>query len=239
MPLRLKLPLIFGCVSMALNGWDFYNEIVIERTGRTWDTGAPIWPYQVPHLLLVALNAPAWEASVVFDRALGSYSPPRFAGEFFVLTLMLWWFVGLELDCVRTGATARRTGMLATLGFASVAVLAFVWARSSVPTDLRVVGQFVWALCIGSWAALWAGTCWRRGCVLTLPITMGRVSLLLLVWSLRNERVIEHMGHGLGHRGAGVALHDPAVPAGGVECSGVLGGGMGPTRDGLFDPVGV
>ena len=39
--------------------WDLYNEGIIAQTGMGWDTGAPIWPYQTPAILLFAINTPA------------------------------------------------------------------------------------------------------------------------------------------------------------------------------------
>jgi len=42
----ILLPILFGLLAVALMTWDYHNQRIIESIGMTWDTGAPIWPYQ-------------------------------------------------------------------------------------------------------------------------------------------------------------------------------------------------
>jgi len=56
---RIILPFFLGGLSSAFMAWDLYNEGIIAQTGMGWDTGAPIWPYQTPAILLFAINTPA------------------------------------------------------------------------------------------------------------------------------------------------------------------------------------
>jgi hypothetical protein len=50
--LRFILPLIMGTISVPLVIWDIHNTEVIYSVGMGWDTGAPVWPYRTPEILL-------------------------------------------------------------------------------------------------------------------------------------------------------------------------------------------
>ena len=55
-PLRLKIPLVFGGVSLLLLGWSLYNETVIEHMGMGWTRARRRGHTR----LLEALKAPAF-----------------------------------------------------------------------------------------------------------------------------------------------------------------------------------
>ena len=49
---RVVIPLIMGAISVPLVIWDIHNAQVIYSAGMGWDTGAPVWPYRTPEILL-------------------------------------------------------------------------------------------------------------------------------------------------------------------------------------------
>jgi hypothetical protein len=94
---RILLPATLGIISTPLVVWDIYNTRVIESMGMAWDTGAPVWPYQTPDILLRVLNGPAYFVAVPLANLIGLV-----ASESYVLVvpaiLAWWWFVGWRLD---------------------------------------------------------------------------------------------------------------------------------------------
>jgi len=68
---RLLLPVVFGCLAIALIAWEFHNESVIEAAGMGWDTGPPIWPCQTSWILLQAIDAPAYALDLPLSMLLG------------------------------------------------------------------------------------------------------------------------------------------------------------------------
>ena len=97
MGFRIKLPVLFGFIAIALIVWDSHNQHVIESMGMGWDTGAPIWPYQTSWILLFAINAPACILSTPFLYLLNLQTAYGRYPLQFLSTLFLWWFVGSRI----------------------------------------------------------------------------------------------------------------------------------------------
>jgi hypothetical protein len=95
---RLVLPLVFGCLAIALIAWELHNERVIEGVGMGWDTGPPIWPYESSWILLQAINAPAYALDLLLSLLLGvRNNQARLLLEFPTI-LIWWWFIGWRVD---------------------------------------------------------------------------------------------------------------------------------------------
>ena len=160
MPLRLKLPLLFGSISYLLIGWEFYNESVIESMGMAWDTGAPIWPYQTAHILLVALNAPAWLAAVVVERSTGFVSLAFMAWIFLALILLQWWFIGVECDRIPSGRGVMGCTGIVLMGCSAICCGAWL-LKSGFLRPIGQIGGWLWVVGILCWSAWRGWTCWR------------------------------------------------------------------------------
>ena len=125
-PLKALLPLLMGFVNTALVVWDQHNERVIMHQGMNWDTGAPLWPYQTPNIMLFALNLPAYGVSMFGIH----YFP--FTGvdamhysAFFVAALVWWWLAGRYLDRRSLRECVQRTPIRAlSLGLLAVGLIA-------------------------------------------------------------------------------------------------------------------
>ncbi len=94
---RLLLPLIFGCLGIALVVWEYHNQRVIAAMGMGWDTGPPIWPYQTSWILLQAINAPALALDLALFWLLGVRADVLLLLELPTIFLW-WWFVGWRID---------------------------------------------------------------------------------------------------------------------------------------------
>src|SRR6266403_4232519 len=95
---RLLLPLVFGCLAIALTAWEFHNERVIEAVGMGWDTGPPIWPYQTAWILLQAINAPAYVLDLPLCTLLGVRTTQACLLLELPTILLWWWFIGWRID---------------------------------------------------------------------------------------------------------------------------------------------
>jgi hypothetical protein len=93
------LPAAIGCLSAALMLWDIHNQRIIESMGMAWDTGAPLWPYQTPDTLLMAINAPAFVLAKIFS-VLTRFDMIHPRNYFLVFpSILLWWgLVGWYVD---------------------------------------------------------------------------------------------------------------------------------------------
>jgi hypothetical protein len=94
---RILLPCWMGALSLALVIWDVHNQRVIYSMGMGWDTGAPLWPYQTPEILLFCLNYPAHYVAGPVANHLDLASPKHYL-LVFPATLLWWWFIGFALD---------------------------------------------------------------------------------------------------------------------------------------------
>ena len=119
--LRLIFPTVMGALSSLLVIWAIYNDRVIASMGMAWDTGAPLWPYQTPQILLYFLNYPAHYVAQPMANHLGLVSPQHYL-LVFPATLLWWWFVGLRIDggLVAPVSKSKPVFFLALLALAAV-----------------------------------------------------------------------------------------------------------------------
>jgi hypothetical protein len=105
----ILFPALFGGVSAALMVWDIHNLHVIEHMGMAWDTGAPMWPYQTPRILMILLNAPAYIVANPISNLLGLIGPTSYFA-IFPATLAWWWLAGIIFDrrLLNPAASKRR-----------------------------------------------------------------------------------------------------------------------------------
>lgn len=95
---RIILPILFGSLAIALVIWDIHNLRVIQSNGMSWDTGAPIWPYEAANLIFSSLNAPAFVLAAPFF-----YFPHLELQEMRYPVLLpaivvWWWWIGTRFD---------------------------------------------------------------------------------------------------------------------------------------------
>jgi hypothetical protein len=119
---RFLLPALQGFVAIALMIWEQYNERVITSMGMAWDTGAPMWPFQTPEILLAIFNAPAYIfaipiADLLRLRTLGERQP-----VLLLAILLLWFYVGWLIDfrSVSWSWISRRKWLTAALAVATM-----------------------------------------------------------------------------------------------------------------------
>lgn len=93
---RIVLPVLFGLVAAALIAWDYHNQQIIKSMGM--DTDAPIWPYQMPWILLQTINVPALLVSAPFFFILDIYTLNAHYPLLFLSILLFWYWVGSRLD---------------------------------------------------------------------------------------------------------------------------------------------
>jgi hypothetical protein len=168
---RFLLPLVFGCLAIALTAWQFHNDSVIEAMGMGWDTGPPIWPYQTPWILLQAINAPAYALDLLLFTLLGvRNNQARLLLELPTIFLW-WWFIGLRIDVgllpqgnLRQRRLRGTMFGIASLGLWSCATYLVVeqarfWSeygalgwRGPVLLLTRNAGILCWCLLLGLWS---------------------------------------------------------------------------------------
>jgi hypothetical protein len=120
---RIVLPTVVGGISLPLMIWDIHNERVIESMGMAWDTGAPVWPYQTPDLLLRFLNGPAYFVAQPLANVFRLGGPSHFL-VVFPAVLIWWWFLGVRLDSGWATVRSRwRWPVSAVLAISAVALL--------------------------------------------------------------------------------------------------------------------
>ena len=170
---RFLLPLIFGCLAIALTAWEFQNQKTIEDMGMAWDTGPPIWPYQTSWILLQGINAPAYALDMPLCILLRVRSSPTCLLIELPTIFLWWWFVGwrvdLRLSLQRNVRQNRLWGPLfcvASLGFWSCAIylveqqVVFWFGYGSVGWRgpllylLRNAGILCWCLLLAIWSTV-------------------------------------------------------------------------------------
>jgi hypothetical protein len=170
---RLWLPLLQGCVAIALMAWDIHNQHVIESVGMGWDTGAPIWPYQTSEILLVAVNAPAYVLCSPFFSLFHLETASMRYPLLFPMILAWWFWIGRRIDLGLLPRKARGHARLFALLVLLIAVtLLLTGARISLDGAkwwfgygrgpltvqaillLRIVGPALWCFLLGCYAAL-------------------------------------------------------------------------------------
>jgi hypothetical protein len=165
-PSKVVLPAVMGLVCAALMVWDIHNQRIIMSMGMAWDTGAPLWPYQTPDILLFALNLPAYFITNPISRQFNLFVPERYFVLFPVIVLW-WWLVGRYLDRRLLKENVRRAPiqaiMFALLAIALIALGVeeasgtlkwwFIYSRTLISvTDLillRSLAPTVWGIILG------------------------------------------------------------------------------------------
>jgi hypothetical protein len=95
---RFLLPATQGCIAAALLLWQIHNSRIIASMGMAWDTGAPIWPFQTPEILLVILNAPAYLLAAPVSASFGLQTSVERAPVMLPAIVLLWFYVGRSID---------------------------------------------------------------------------------------------------------------------------------------------
>jgi hypothetical protein len=195
--LHLILPALATAVATPLLLW----EIHLAPLRFSYDAGVPIWPFQVPELLLSVFDFPGLLFAFPFERAVQSYSYWAYSHAIlvFVATPLVWWWIGDRLDFGRLRPPYRSPRLFGLLLFLIVFGFCFfccvqivqdlLWARSYQTLErfwlddlLTDVPPFAWSL-IGLLAI------WRPGLQLirresTEPATTSRRDQLLTLSAL-------------------------------------------------------
>jgi hypothetical protein len=159
--------------------WDIHNQTVIVSMGMAWDTGAPLWPYQFPDSLLLALNAPAYFIATPCSRLFGLIGTTHYF-TLFPAILFWWWLVGIYLDRRRTVTGVKKTWWLPSLLSVTAILLlalgvdsligAFRWwfmnsremlSMIHLIIILRAIAPALWCLVLSFVAAVAAKNCFR------------------------------------------------------------------------------
>jgi hypothetical protein len=78
--------------------WEHHNQRIIVSMGMAWDTGAPMWPFQTPEILLALLNAPAYLLAAPVFAALGLRTVDELNPVLLLTILLLWFCCGRRMD---------------------------------------------------------------------------------------------------------------------------------------------
>src|SRR5262245_6929540 len=95
--LRMNILLSAALISVPLIIWAIFNEQIIKSMGMAWDTGAPVWPYETPQILLFALHFPAYIVAQPVADSLGLIAPDHY-WVILPAALLWWWFLGSQID---------------------------------------------------------------------------------------------------------------------------------------------
>jgi hypothetical protein len=121
---RFRLPAVLGCATAGLMAWEQWNARVIESMGMRWDTGAPMWPFQTPEIILAVLNAPAYFIAAPIWWTLNLQSAQQQHPVLLLASIGLWHLVGRGIDSCwfsRQGAPDRQSLRLLLIGVVAVA----------------------------------------------------------------------------------------------------------------------
>ena len=162
MELRFKiaLPAIAASLTAILTGWDIQNWRVIESMGMAWDTGAPVWPFQAPDILLRLLNLPAYFIGMPLVNWLG-LTAPIYHFIVFPASLVWWWLVGSQLYRWRMKRPSYRKPVSFASRFLFSALLVVVASIDSM-------SAFRWWFQYGG--NLWGSDIWGMVRLLTPPL---------------------------------------------------------------------
>jgi len=129
----------------AVITWAISNEQIIKSMGLAWDTGAPVWPYETPQILLLALHFPAYIVAQPVANSLGLIAPDHYWVILPAATLW-WWFLGSQLDF----GLLRSDQPLAMPPFSIVIAFALLLAWAVINTRMNLSR---WPLFIsGKWS---------------------------------------------------------------------------------------
>ena len=183
---RFLLPVLIGLPSAALLSWEAHNSRIIDSMGMSWDTGAPMWPYQTPEILLVILNAPAYLAAAPVYAVTGLRTSEERAPVLLATIALMWFCVGRSLDfgLIPQRWVHHRRRLLSL--FLPAALLCFYacirividgvawWSRygemslSSFLILARVVGLLPWCVVIASLLVCMIARCLRASACMDL-----------------------------------------------------------------------
>jgi hypothetical protein len=95
---RVVLPFAQGIAAAILSLWQVHNSKVIIAMGMAWDTGAPMWPFQTPEILLRTLNMPAYLITRPIASACGLQTSLAEIPILLPCIVLLWFLVGRSID---------------------------------------------------------------------------------------------------------------------------------------------
>jgi len=163
---RLILPTLQGFVALLLMVWEQHNSRVIESMGMAWDTGAPMWPFQTPEILLVILDAPAYLLAAPICAIAGFRTIETRHPVILAALILVWFLVGWSMDfslILKRWARKPKTLLLVFLTTGTFGLYASIylaidgirwWFRyggftiSSLLIFLRAVGPLPWCALI-------------------------------------------------------------------------------------------
>ena len=197
--LRHILPVFATFITLPLVVWD----ICLAPTRALYDTGAPLWPFQMPTILLALMNAPALLLAKPFVNLIRSYSPISHGVLILLATPVVWWWLGDRID---HGALRppyrfpRILGSFLLLAALFISIATFrdllteinwwrTWGPSSLPNSggivLRDLPLPIWSLAFVV-CLTWSGSRLLRAKRLTPVATARRDHLItrtaLTVW---------------------------------------------------------
>jgi hypothetical protein len=91
---RLILPTLATCLALPLVAWDVY--LAPLRIG--YDAGTPVWPFQMPSILLVIFDAPAVLLARPFLDLFRAYSALAHGALILIATPLIWYWIGDRID---------------------------------------------------------------------------------------------------------------------------------------------
>jgi len=109
-------------LTIALTVWDIHNWNIIGKMGMAWDTGAPVWPYQAPDILLRLMNFPAYVIGVPLSNLLG-LTAPKYHLLVLPIAIAFWILVGTVFHIRRRKQSSRTLWRCCMVLLATVVLL--------------------------------------------------------------------------------------------------------------------
>lgn len=120
---RIALPASMGLVACGLMAWEHHNNEVIAAMGMAWDTGAPIWPFQTPEIILALLNAPAYLLAAPAWLVLDLHFEDQRNPALLLAIVLLWTCIGIAIDFDLLSSLRRSGGKSATITLSLAALI--------------------------------------------------------------------------------------------------------------------
>lgn len=151
--------------------WEQANARVIASMGMAWDTGAPMWPYQTPEIVLAILSAPAYFIAAPVWWTFNLQTAEQRHPALFIASIAVWFSAGYGID---RGELAARpmplrpwlrivavilAGTAAYVGVLEVSDGTTWWSKyggfdiSSILVLLRIVSFVPWCVLVAALAA--------------------------------------------------------------------------------------
>jgi len=125
--LKVNLPLSAALITVPFIIWAVSNEHIIKSMGMAWDTGAPIWPYETPQILLFALHFPAFIVAQPVANYLGLIAPDHY-WVVVPAAMLWWWFLAWQVDVRQIERPL----------FSSIAIFALILAWTVINTGTTI-----------------------------------------------------------------------------------------------------